>query len=395
MSGVKKHSKYAASSSERWLGCPGSVTLCESAPPQVSSQYADEGTKAHDLAEKMLRDDKTIVIEDYDKEMLDHAYSYAKYVRKLQKETHGTLVIETKISLDFIYPEMFGTVDAAIIDHFNTLHVIDFKYGQGYAVEAEENTQLMYYGVGLAHQFAWNFETIKFHIVQPRAYHELGPVRTWEVTRDYLKQFAQVLAFGVRRTLEEPTTYNEGPWCKWCPALAICPQAKKLALENAKNDFDDIPTFPEPKNLASLEISSILKKADVVELWIDAVRKHAFELMSKGTQIEGFKLVQKRAIRKWRDENAAMDKINSMGLSTNTILALQDISLKSPTQLEKIDYDIYESLTEFVSQESTGLTIAPESDKRPAVAAGPHEDFKEDVKQITTTKGVKNGRAKK
>lgn len=395
MSGVKKHSKYAASSSERWLNCPGSVTLCELAPPQVSSQYADEGTKAHDLAEKMLRDDKNIVVSDYDKEMLDHAYSYSKYVNKLQKETHGTLMIETKVSLDFIHPDMFGTLDAAIVDHFNTLHIIDFKYGQGYAVEAKNNPQLLYYAVGIAHKFSWNFETIKLHIVQPRAFHDLGPIRTWEIPTEALKLFASALSLGVKNALEKPTSYNTGSWCKWCPALSICPQAKKIALEDAKTDFNDLPVFPEPQKLIAPEISSILKKADVVEMWIDAVRKHAFDLMNKGVEIEGFKLVQKRAIRKWKDENAAKEKLETMCISDSEFESFLDISLKSPTQVEKQDEEFYMELLDFVSQESTGLTIVPDSDKRPAIAVGPHEDFKEDIKQITTTKGVKNGRSKK
>ena len=395
MSGVKKHSKYAASSSERWLNCSGSVTLCELAPPQVSSQYADEGTKAHDLAEKMLRYDKNFVFSDYSTEMIDYAFSYVKYVRQLQKETHGSLMIETKVSLDFIHPDMFGTLDAAIIDHFNTLHIIDFKYGQGYAVEAENNTQLMYYAVGLAHKFSWNFQTIKLHIVQPRAFHELGPIRTWEFPIEALKYFLEVLTLGVANALEKTTSYNTGSWCKWCPALAICPQAKKTALEDAKNDFNDLPVFPEPQLLAAPEISSILKKAEVVELWIDAVRKYAFELMNKGVQIEGFKLVQKRAIRKWRDENAAKEKLESMCISDSEFESFLDISLKSPTQVEKQDEEFYMELLDFVSQESTGLTIVENSDKRPAVAVGPQEDFKEDVKQLTNTKGVKNGRSKK
>jgi Protein of unknown function (DUF2800) len=392
MQQVRAHSKFAASSSERWLNCAASVELAEKAPPQVSSIYADEGTKAHELCEKLLKGEAHRPA-DYTKEMRDAAHIYADYVNNIANETKGELVIETRSSLDFIHPDMFGTLDAAVCDFFNTLHIIDFKFGQGHAVDAVDNSQLAYYAVGMGQKYNWNFQTVKIHIVQPRAYHELGPIRTWEFPIEQLKDWVGIFATAVIKALEPNPEIKAGSWCHWCPALPTCPEAKRLAFEDATSDFDAIETtFPEPKELTTEHLSQVLKKADVVESWIASVRKHAFELLNKGNEVPGFKLVAKRAIRKWSNEDHVHEYLITHQVDTFPFI---EKKLKSPTQFEKEDHEIYELVSRFVTQESTGLTIAEESDRRPAVKCGALEDFKDEPKQITTSKGVTNGRSKK
>ena len=169
-----KHSYFGASSSERWITCPGSVTLCAKAPKTGgSSSFANEGTAAHELAEKSLLSRRmpinfygeTILVEDtafvVDNEMVEAVTMYVNEVLKVASKKHNPGIrdsyhIETKFNLRWFSgrDDMFGTCDACVPDTANrTIHVFDLKYGAGKPVYAENNTQLMYYALGILGKF--------------------------------------------------------------------------------------------------------------------------------------------------------------------------------------------------------------------------------------------------
>jgi len=402
------HSKYGASSADRWLNCPGSVKLSEIVPPQPSSVYAQEGTAAHKLGELCLMNnnnpsdyaDQEITLDDGSKyfvneDMVEAVTVYVDYVRSRAKL--GELFIETQFSLAFVHDEMFGTNDACVYsDMLGMLEVIDYKHGAGIAVSPEENTQLAYYGLGAANvQDLHPDSQIKLTIFQPRAAGE--PIKSWVTTVGYLDKFAKVLKKGVEACQKETTTVyldpkhfkqekvitgdlNRGEWCRFCPAQTICPKFIEGLQEVAKAEFkDEEIILPEPDSLKPVDIKKVLDFAPVISSWLKAVESYAFNELERGQSIDGYKLVKKRANRKWfGDEDMIVRKLrDAMGVHPGDIgigLIYSELKLLSPAQIEKkkVDKNLVASLCE---TPDNGNTIVPVSDKRPEVESSARSDF--------------------
>jgi len=369
---TKKHSDWSASGSHRWMNCPGSIELSKKAPPSFESEYAKEGTRAHECLEFLLKNRGApgeafeIAYEKYGHEITEHAVSAIEEIAK-RTSKDVTILCETKVSLAHIHPDMHGTVDAAIVDEFATLTVVDFKYGAGVPVDPEWNPQLLYYALGLAHQYDYNFSHVKLVIIQPRAEHERGPVREWGLRIDELLDWGEKLKKAVKDTLRKDAPLKSGDHCRWCPAAAICPELSERAMEQAQIDFS--PTagtlaLPDPELhpiYKGVALGNILDAADKIETWIGKVREVAFQRLSRGEKITGYKLVEKRSTRKWTDpEKVAKEAKKLVG----------DRAFKhellSPAQLEKVipnkDWIARRCLAL-----SSGITLVRETDKRPAV----------------------------
>lgn len=385
------HSKYGASSANRWLNCPGSVKLSETVPPQPSSAYAQEGTAAHKLGELCLDNgtdpinyvDQEITLDDGSKyfvneDMAEAVEVYVDYVRSRAKL--GKLFIETQFSLAFVHEEMFGTNDACVFsDTLGMLEVIDYKHGAGIAVSPEENTQLAYYGLGAANvQDLHPDSQIKLTIVQPRAAGE--PIKSWVTTVGYLDKFAKTLKKGVKACEAKNPKLKEGDWCRFCPAQAVCPQLEKRSLEIAKAEFSDNKiVLPEPDKLAPVDIKKVLDFAPVLASWIKAIETYAFNELERGGSIEGYKLVKKRANRKWIDDEKSVVHTlrEAMGIPDCESAVGQIFSepkLLSPAQIEKkkVDKKLVASLCE---TPDSGNTMVSVLDKRPAVLPSVQDDF--------------------
>lgn len=224
----RAHSKFSASGAERWFNCPGSVELSEGQPDK-SSPWAQEGTLAHEVLESVLKRIETSQV--LDREMVSTAHQAADFIFRLAAKSQSELLVESKVHLDFIHPEAFGTLDSAVPEYFGTLHVLDFKYGKGYVVSPKENLQMLFYALAMAHKLDWNFVKARLWIIQPRSKGYDGPV-FWDVSICELRtEWLGRFRLAVDNVLKNPTKYVEGQWCHWCKAKAICP----LKLEN-KNE---------------------------------------------------------------------------------------------------------------------------------------------------------------
>jgi hypothetical protein len=245
----RKHSKFSASGAERWFNCPGSVELSEGMPDRTTV-YSEEGTLAHELLElilveafrvgffpeHVLGDGKCRPIE-----MQQHCFRAAEKIWNLWRSTPGAEgLAEVRVSLDFIHPEAFGTFDAAVVDHFGTLHVFDYKYGAGHAVSAVENLQMLFYAIGLAHRYDWNFKCVRMWIIQPRIAGYDGPT-FWEVSIEELsKKWVAQFSWSISRVQENPDKFEEGEWCHWCKAKSKCPLKLKRRFDEAKMIFGPV-----------------------------------------------------------------------------------------------------------------------------------------------------------
>lgn len=384
----KAHADYGASSSERWLACPGSVALSLKAPPEKESPYAEEGTKAHTCLEEFLKGKDDVLktrkrlLKDYPKDMVQHAETAAYAILdELAKYPGAELLCETKVPLDFVREGEFGTVDASVVEYYGTLVVFDFKYGAGIVVDPTENSQLIYYALGIAHMYGYDFQKVKIVILQPRAYADDGStVREWETTIENLKAWEDKFRKGIEACEKPNAPLNAGEHCRFCKAKPICPQISTKALADAQIEFDVIDDESQtevvvttPKlELNSVALAAMLRAFPLIEKWIDSVREHAFHKLERGEDLPGFKLVPKRGIRKWANEDdVAKEAQNIYGK-----LAFHEPQLKSPAQFEAQfkSATIKEWVASRVVSVSSGTTMVPETDPRPAVN-GAKDDF--------------------
>lgn len=385
----RAHAELGASSAHRWMACPGSIALSRGIP-NVDSEYAREGTAAHELAEKCLHRDldaaafkgTTVNGFDVDDDMAEAVQAYLDAVR--ERAAGGTLWIEQRIDLHKLNPPagMFGTADA-MIHKGRRLSVVDLKYGKGHVVEVKNNPQLRYYGLGCLLSLPPGIEVdeLEIVVVQPRAAHEDGIVRTEVVPIEEMLTFAGELIAAARETVKPNAPLVVGDHCRFCPAMSRCPAQAENAMALAQSEFaplvgiDVTPAKlapPDPRLMTPVQLSGLLPHLKRLEDWIRSVRATAqdLEMQNAGT-IPGWKLVQKRANRTWTDERAVREYLQEFGLSPEE---METRELRSPAQIEKVvgKKAMPEHLIEKVS---SGLTLAPEKDARPQVLTHPGAEF--------------------
>lgn len=359
------HAKLSPSAAERWFTCPGSVVLSDGIPSR-SSEFADEGTRAHAMAEAMLMGGP---YED-DKEMQKHVLVYVNHVEDLvESDPKAELHAERQVKAT---DQVWGTADATVwLPSTKTLHVVDLKYGAGVPVSVRGNLQLKIYALAALLTFKYPAQTVVATIAQPRLDHEDGSIRSVEYSAvDLLDFHADLLDAEARVDAAKKGRKSGQPWqdanlfpsekgCRWCLAAPHCPKLKTQAQELAKQVFAPAAKY-DPAALANT-----LDFLPIFEGWIKNVREFAYAEAEQGRAIPGYKLVEKRATRKWRSEADAMTELPQFMFEDDVF----EKKLKTPAQIEKLlkDPEDIKAFEALVSKESSGHTLVHESDKRPAV----------------------------
>lgn len=364
------------------MACPGSVAL-SAGIPKTSSKYADEGTAAHELAQHCLEkglDPLSFAEQDWggfyvdQQDFAEPVKVYVDYIRGLALNCDGGFWIERQFSLDPLNPpaEMGGTADFVGIAG-DTLQVADLKFGKGVPVEVEQNKQGLYYALGalisLDEERADRISRVNITIVQPRARHNDGPIRSWSLGKDELIDFVLDLFTAAELTQKPDAPLVTGPQCRWCPAHGACPEARRSALAVAQQEFgilhEEPRTPPAPSSLTPAQIGALMYRFEEVESWMKAVVGHAQALLESGQTVPGWKLVEKVARRKWADDVKAIEWAQKAGVAPK----VTHFEILSPAQTEKALGKKFPIPPELISKVSSGVTIAEESDKRPAVKA--------------------------
>ena len=372
----KSHAILSASSSDRWLHCPPSARLCETYEDK-GSDYAREGTDAHALAEYKLKkalgfpaDDPTENLTFFNEEMADCTDGYAEYVLEqveAAKEacSDPVVLIEQRVDFSRWVEQGFGTADCIIIAD-GTLRVIDYKHGLGVLVDAYENPQMQCYALGSLELFddIYDIDTVSMTIYQPRRQN----VSTYEVSKDDLYRWAdEVLKPTAELAFAGDGNFLCGEWCGFCKAKNEC---RARADENMKLAQYD---FKLPPLLTDAEVEDILSKADDLVSWASDIKEYALKQALSGKEWSGFKLVEGRANRRYSNEAAVIQTVESAGFDPYERKLLGITAMQKLLGKSRFD----ELLTAYIEKPQGKPTLVPESDKRPAMNTAKN-DFMEE-----------------
>lgn len=407
------HALLSPSGAHRWMRCPGSIALSQGLPDE-ETEYAAEGTFAHAVAahclthkldarqvDKILHRGKDTPVsremQDYVQEYLDYVYAHGagQTIMHEQAVEIGWLTGETKTGLFGLFdktekevteeegePREYatGTADAVIMsDNGEYMHVIDFKYGAGYEVDAEDNEQLQLYAIGALYQFSMfgDFRRVTVHIHQPRREH----FDRWDTDIVALGAFAAKVkdaAELVHKALKSNSLegyLNPGKkQCKFCPAKAICPALANLVAEETGADFEDVTQMvlveaPDPHKA--------LLKVDMLEMYAKAVRARVEQDLLAGRPSKFWKLVEgRKGKRNWTDEAEVEALCKSMRMTQDE---MYKSSLKSVAQMEKLykaNAKRWSRLSTLIGDQKSGQpSVAPIADPRTTYVSNPSGDF--------------------
>jgi hypothetical protein len=406
-----QHSAFSASASARLLACPGSYELgLRANTGRKSSIYSAEGTLAHAIGEACLlagvepdsflgqtrtADGFSFTIgEDF----VEAVQVYVDYVRGLIALGYA-VAMETTVTpthqwdgLPELPVHLFGTADV-IAYHQERRHVViaDLKFGAGVPVEVDGNTQFLYYASGaiapstltaLFGPGAGAVDAVRLAVIQPRAFHRDGPIRSQDLTPAEVRTWARTELYpGVKRALADyGKTLSAGKHCRFCPVLPGCEKPASLSFDTARDAFlgAALENLPDPATvqgdlsaalpaheLSDDKLADLLDRIEVITPWLAAVKSLALERAEAGRTPPGYKLVPKRALRRWaeEDEAALLNALADTGLHPDNYTTAKPLT---PAMVERrIGKDAYEAnVAPLVVKTSSGNTLAPEGDPR-------------------------------
>jgi hypothetical protein len=381
------HSVIGASSYYRWKRCAGSVRLSKGIPT-TSSKYAEEGTEAHEYGALRLTTGKWP--KGVPSDMREAVEVYVNLIEQ-EKVPGGPLFIEHPFDLSEIHPGLFGTCDAVIFDSRESLlRIYDYKHGSGIPVEVERNEQLMYYGLGalLSTQQVFECDEVELTIVQPRCYHEKGPIRRWRFPAYELLDFAADLKEAAVATENPAAPLNAGDHCRFCPAAGICPEIENKAKAAAQGEFGEIIEYRSGLPYDPNELAKRLAWLPTLEHWIEGLRNFAYAEAVAGRTPPGYKLVAKRGTRKWEDEEKAAKYLQT-AFPSSAKLFFEEPTLKSVAQVEKVLHkNQHDKIACLYANVSSGEVLVPVSDPRPEVKAASAQDQFSEIESANASEGV-------
>lgn len=384
--GATAHALLSPSAAHRWINCTAAPRL-EADVEDKGSEFAAEGTLAHAYCAQKLKAFLGLPTEDEAKEIAELNDRYhtgemdeytdtyktivlEKYNAARAKTKDALLLIETRLDFSEYVPDAFGTADAIIIAD-GTMEVIDFKYGKGVKVSAEDNPQMKIYALGAYEKFSFEYkiDRVRMTIIQPR----IENFSEWELSVSELMAWTDgVLTPKAQQAYKGDGPQVPGDWCQFCKVKSSCRALTQKCIEAAKN-------HPDPKLISPDELAAdVLPMLATVKTWLAGVEDYALQQALSGVQLAGWKVVEGRSVRKITDQDGAALALNKAGYKTTEIYKPQE--LRTITDLEKLTgkKQFAAICGDFIEKPQGKPTLAPESDKRPAI--DPLADDFKDVK---------------
>ena len=351
------------STAKRVIACPASVKLVQQIPSKdIPNEHADRGTLLHNVIADVLEfneaPEKYLGTKYNDQvlteELIDEKITVAlAALEEIDPTNVMAFKIETRVGFGDFLPGVFGSTD--LLGRIGKRAIVlDWKFGDGVLVSAEENEQLLFYAAAAmrTEESKWIFEgadEIECIIVQP------PEIRRWVTTPQRVALFEQELRRAVHESHSEAALVAAGDHCRWCAAKPICPKMTGQVERVLQTKLQALPID---------QIAMQLEQADTIESYIKDLRALATQMLENGQTVPGFKLVAKRGTRQWTSEDAVDAWVDANGLTKEAY----ESKLRSPAQMEKVLKKYKKELPpELVVSISSGSTLASDSDSRPAV----------------------------
>lgn len=393
-----QHAELSASSSSRWLNCTAAPRFEDNFPDETS-EYAEEGTLAHQFSEIAAQYNFNLITKRkknsqikklqkeplYKDEMLTTSEFYAQYLfdKSLTFAQKPYVALEVRVDFSDYVPEGFGTCDCIMIGG-DTLHITDYKHGKGVPVSAEGNSQMRLYALGALKKYSPIFgdsiKKVSMAIVQPRITEDVSE-ETLTVEQliewgNWVRPIAEKAYYGMGE-------FHSGSWCRFCKGKAVCKARAEnyTALEDFK-DFDIEGKLSEADVLAredaiclGAEVPGVLSDAEIGDLlirgaelvqWYGDLKSYALGAILDGKEIPGWKAVEGKSERAFTDENAAIQKLKDSGYEEEKLYKPKEAL--SLSNLEKLvgKKKFAELVGEFITKPHGKPTLASENDKRAA-----------------------------
>lgn len=360
------HARNSPSALHRTLNCPPSLVLGEQFQDE-ESQYAAEGSAGHALAEHLIKKHlkqrtKRPVSDYYSDDLMEAVEDYVAFVieqiEDAKRECKSPLFsVEQRVDISEYSPDCFGTADMVIVTD-RVAHVIDLKLGRGVEVSAEENPQLMAYGLGVLEmaEILYDIEVVRLTIYQPR----INNFSTWEITPEALKKWGEeILKPRSAMALAGAGEFQAGSWCRFCKARNQCRARAEEFLRLAKMEFR------QPALLSDDEMAEIIKVSDELAKWASDVYAYAQDqAIIHGKQWKGYKLVEGRSNRKYSSEDEVAEAAKNAGYTD-----IYKQTLIGVTEMERLmgKKEFARILGKLVYKPQGKITLVPDTDKREAI----------------------------
>ena len=376
----REHAVLSASASHRWLHCTPSAKLEEQFGKVVDTDFAQEGTLAHELSEIVLRYelmaidggdtdldvyeatlDKTKSNPMYSRDMLNYTREYIdyckeQYIQSKVADKGSVYGIEEKLNLSAYVPESFGTADFVVVGD-GKLEIIDLKYGAGVAVDAYNNPQLMLYALGCLERYdmIYSIDRVAMTIVQPR----MNNISTFELDKQELLDWAESeLIPKAEQAMKGEGELHCGKWCQFCKVKERCRELynKNMSVVNkiANKQLD---------LLTDDEIAEVVSNESQITSWLKAISEYAREQALSGKKFKGLKLVEGRSIRRWKSESVGAEIAELTGVDEES---LYNKKLKGMGDVEKlVGKANFKLLGDLIVKPAGAPTLVSEDDKRP------------------------------
>lgn len=392
------HSPLGPSSSDRWIACPGSVLATQHLPDE-DTEFSILGTAAHSLAESCRAKRRyaseylhnkievplvtgEVALISVDQQMVDGVQAFMDYVDSLPGDDYN----EERVYYTEYVPDGFGTMDCAKTT-WNECWIVDFKYGEGVKVFAEENSQLMLYALGFYLKYGWLYDIKSFnlHIFQPRLDH----IDKWAIDVPGLLKWADVTAgYQALRALRPGAPFAAGDWCQFCKLRRKCEVRGKALTTVIAGELEELDQqlaapLPGAKTLTNTQVSKVLALKSQITKWLSDVEDHAMQELQNGREVGGWKVVEGRSNRTW----GAAEAVVSEAFEEKGLDVWGPPKMITPPQAEeKFGKALFAPATEkkaagplahLITKSRGSPVLAPESDKRQSILANPDTEMEE------------------